>query len=172
MSEIARTEMGCERDVMELESLFLTGLTTVANATRSGVTASLTGDGVEYTFELLAPVPTAELTGSNWVLDTVFLGDAVSSTSASADPATLVLNADGTFTAGTGCRDLMGEYVIAGDTVQFTSLAATGDCPADLALQDGSVIAVLESGFTVQVDGNRLTITAQDGQALSYQVQP
>ena len=81
MSEIARTEMGCERDVMELESLFLTGLTTVANATRSGVTASLTGDGVEYTFELLAPVPTAELTGSNWVLDTVFLGDAVSSTS-------------------------------------------------------------------------------------------
>jgi heat shock protein HslJ len=50
---IAQTEMACEPSVMELESTYLKGLFSVTNAARSGDTASLTGDGIEYMFELV-----------------------------------------------------------------------------------------------------------------------
>ena len=56
LGEIAQTEMGCEPAVMEIESKFMQGLFSVTGAARSGDTASLTGDGVEYTFELVPPV--------------------------------------------------------------------------------------------------------------------
>ncbi|MEE9298491.1 MAG: META domain-containing protein [Acidimicrobiia bacterium] len=168
VGEIARTQMACEPAVMEIESTFMQGLFSVTNATRSGDTASLTGEGVEYTFELVPPVPSAELIGPTWVLDTIIQGDAASSTIATADPATLLLNADGTFTGGTGCREISGEYVVSGDTVQFTSFGTDGECRREVEWQDGQVVTVLEGGFTVEIDGDRLTVTASGGEGLSY----
>jgi heat shock protein HslJ len=153
---------------MEIESGFLRGLLRVTAATRVDDTASLTGDRVEFTFELLPPVPTAELTGVTWVLDTIIQGDTTASTTAGAEPATLFLDADGTFTGGTGCRDISGEYVVVGDTVQFTSFGAEGECGSAVERQDGQVISVLEGGFTAAIDGNRLTVTAPGGEGLSY----
>ncbi len=170
VGEISHTEMACEPAVMEIESAFLQGLLGVSTAIRSGDTALLSGDGVEYTFELLPPVPTAELIGPTWVLDTIIQGEAATSTTAGADPAMLLLNADGTFTGGTGCRDLSGEYIVSGDTVQFTSFRAQGECPGEIEWQDGQVITVLEGGFTAEIDGDRLTITASGGKGLSYKI--
>ena len=172
LGEIAQTEMGCEPAVMEIESKFMQGLFSVTAAARFGDTASLTGEGVEYTFELVPPVPTAELIGSIWVLDTIIQGDAASSTVATGDPATLLLNADGTFIGGTGCREISGEYVVSGDTVQFTSFGAEGDCRSEVEWQDGQVVTVLGDGFTVEIDGDRLTVTALGGEALSYKAGP
>jgi len=169
VGEIAQTEMGCEPAVMEIESMFMQGLFGITGATRSGETVSLTGAGVEFTFELLPPVPTAELIGPTWVLDTIIQGDTATSTAATADSATLVLSTDGTFTGGTGCREISGEYVVSGDTVQFTSFGAYGECSSDVEWQDGQVITVLEGGFTTAIDGDRLTVTAPGGEALSYQ---
>lgn len=172
LGEIAQTEMGCEPAVMEIESKFMQGLFSVTGAARSGDIASLTGDGVEYTFELVPPVPIAELIGSIWVLDTIIQGDAASSTVATADPATLLLNADGTFTGGTGCREISGEYVVSGDTVQFTSFSADGECRSDVEWQDGQVVTVLGDGFTVKIEGDRLIVTAPGGEGLSYKAGP
>lgn len=166
--ELVQTEMACEPAVMDIESAFMKGLVGVTGWARSGETVSLTGEGVEYTFELLPPVPTAALIGTTWVLDTIIQGDAATSTAAGADPATLLLDADGTFTGSTGCRDLSGEYVVSGDTVQFTSFGAHGECRSDVEWQDGQVITVLGDGFTVAIDGDRLTVTSSGGEGLSY----
>ncbi len=168
VDEISMTEMACEPSVMEIESTFLSGLARVSAATRSGDTASLTGEGVEFVFDLLPPVPTAELIGTTWVLDTIIQGDSATSTAAGAEPARLLLRADGTFVGGTGCRDLSGEYIVSGDTVQFTSFSTHGECPSEIEWQDGQVITVLEGGFTVEIDGDRLTVTASGGEGLSY----
>ncbi len=168
VGELAQTEMACEPAVMEIESTFMRGLFGVTGWTRSGGTVALTGEGVEYTFELLPPVPTAELIGPTWVLDTIIQGDAATSTAATADPATLLLNTDGTFTGGTGCREILGDYVVSGDTVQFTSFGAHGECRSDVEWQDGQVITVLGDGFTAAIEGDRLTVTASGGEALSY----
>jgi len=170
LNEVFLTAMGCEPEVMEIESMFMLGLSNVTSATRSGDIALLTGDGVDYTFEIVPPVPTADLIGPTWVLDTIIKGETASSTTSSADPATLSFDPDGTFTGSTGCREISGQYVVAGDTVQFTSFGAAGECASDVASQDGQIIAVLESGFTVEVDGNRLTVLAPGGEALVYRV--
>ena len=168
VGDIAQTEMACEPAVMEIESAFLQGLLRVSAVARSGDVLSLTGDGVELTFDLLPPVPTAALVGLTWVLDAIIDGETASSTIATAEPATLLLSPDGTFVGSTGCRGLAGEYVLSGDTVQFTSFSADGECPAEIARQDGRIISVLESGFTATIDGTRLTLTAPGGEGLSY----
>ena len=171
LDEVFLTAMGCEPEVMETESMFMQGLSNITNATRSGDTALLTGDGVDYKFEIVPPVPTADLIATTWVLDAIIRGDTASSTISTADPATLSFDPDGTFTGSTGCREISGRYVVTGDTVQFTSFGATGECGSDLVSQDGQVISVLESGFTVEINGNRLTVVAPGGEALSYRVE-
>ncbi|MFQ5967982.1 MAG: META domain-containing protein [Acidimicrobiia bacterium] len=171
VGEIAQTEMACEPVVMEIESSFMQGLLRVTAATRSGDIASLTGEGVEYTFSLLPPVPTAELIGTRWSLDTIIRGDTASSTAATADPATLLLNDDETFIGSTGCREISGEYVVLGDTVQFTSFSADGECRTEVRSQDSQVVTVLGDGFRVEIDGDRLTVTASGGEGLSYRAE-
>lgn len=171
LGEVFLTAMGCEPEVMEIESIFIQGLSNVTNATRSGDTALLTGDGVDYMFEIVPLVPTADLIGPTWVLDAIIRGDTASSTISTADPATLSFDPDGTFTGGTGCREISGRYVVTGDTVQFTSFGAVGECGREVESQDGQVISVLESGFTVEINGNRLTVVAPGGEALSYRLE-
>ena len=167
---LAQTMMACEPAVMDIEFRFMQGLARVTDASRSSERLSLTGVGIEFTFELLAPVPTADLVGPTWVLDTIVQGEAATSTAASADPATLTLSPDGTFVGNTGCREISGEYVVSGDTVQFTSWAAQGDCSSELTWQDGQVITVLEGSFTVGIEGDRLTLTSSGGEALQYRI--
>lgn len=168
LGEISHTEMGCEPDIMLIESTFLDGLSLVTEATRSRDSLSLSGDGVDYSFELLPPVPEADLIGSEWALDTILQGETASSTAAGADTATLTLGPDGTFAGSTGCRAISGEYIVVGDTVQFTSFGAQGDCDPDHASQDSQVISVLEGGFTARIDGGRLTLTGSGGEGLVY----
>lgn len=171
VGELSQTEMACEPDVTELEIAFLNGLSRVTSAVQADATATLAGDGVDYTFETVAPLPAADLIGSTWVLGTILTGDVASSVDFGADPATLTLAADGTVVGETGCRTFAGEYIISGDTVQLTSLKADGECPDELAGQDSQIISVLEAGFTAEVDGSSLTITAPGGEGLGYSAQ-
>ena len=168
IGELSWTEMGCAPDVMALESAVLTALLAVDDWDRTGTTLRLTGPDTVLTFAAVAPVPVAELIGTTWTLDTLIEGEAASTTVASADPATLQLGSDGTLTGSTGCRELSGEYVITGDEVTFTSFAADGECSADVAAQDNLVVSVLGDGFTVSIDGSRMTAMSTGGEGLSY----
>jgi heat shock protein HslJ len=79
-----------------------------------------------------------------------------------------LLTSDGRVIGSTGCRGLTGEFVIDGDTIVFTTFAAEGECPADLANQDGFVVTVLGDGFTVTIDGDQLTVTSRGNEGLVY----
>lgn len=171
IGEVFSTMMACEPPVMEIESAFHIGLSAVTDAARAGDTLLLTGPNVELQFELVPPVPTAQLFGTTWVLEAIISGETASSTHPAAEPATLVFSGDDTFVGGTGCRQLSGQFVVSGDTVQITSFRADGDCGADVASQDGQVISALEGGFTVQIEGDRLTLTGSGGDGLSYRAE-
>jgi heat shock protein HslJ len=164
------TEMGCTPAPMELEGQFLQGISMVDTATRSGDIATLTGPGVSFDFALVPPVPTAELVGSTWILNTIIQGETASSTATNAEPATLRLDADGTFVGSTGCRRVSGDYVVSGSSLQFTSWGADGTCPAELKSQDNSVVSVLEGDISVAIDEIRLTLTVPGGEGLSYRL--
>jgi heat shock protein HslJ len=165
--EVIQTEMACLDDqVMASETAYVTALPKVTTAERNGNGLVLSGPGVELRFALIPPVANADLVGTTWVLDSLISGDAVSSTVG--EPATLQLNADGTFAMSTGCRDVTGRYTVEGNRVQATldpyDLFACGN---GLGNQDEHVLKVISNGFTVTIEGASLTLTA-GGKSLGY----
>ncbi len=165
LGEYSITEMGCEPDVMALESLFVQALTAATTFTATTDELVLSGDGVELVFAPIPAVPEAELVGTDWTLDTLIDGETASSVQGTA---TLRLDEDGSFEGSTGCRTLTGEWLVAAGSLQFPSLAADGDCQPELADQDGFVISVLEGPATVEIDGATLTLSAPGDIGLRY----
>jgi heat shock protein HslJ len=178
------TEMGCEEPLMSIEQTYLAALTTVDAWTRTSADELvLTGPGIELRFEVLPPVPTAELTATTWVLDGLVSGTgpdaAVSSIVADADQASLRLAPDGTMEASTGCRTFAGEWIESGDEVLLTTFGMRDDspnvaadgtttCDESVVAQEDHVLSVLGDGFRAVIDGQRLTLTSRDGLGLSY----
>lgn len=165
LSALSMTEMACQDDIMGAEAAYHAALADVIAVSRNGDTLVLRGDASELVYALQPPVPDAALQDTSWVMESLYQGDAVASVQGEA---TLFLGADGSFSGSTGCREFSGRYTVTGDQVMATDLAATGECGADLARQDGLVLEVLSGGFTVQVDGDRLTLSDTQGQGLGY----
>jgi heat shock protein HslJ len=165
--ELALTRMACSPDaVMDAETLYIEALPRVGAFFATADSLTFTGEGVQLDFIALLPVPTADLTGTVWVLDSLTQGESVSSVRG--ERATLELYTDGSMLGSTGCRSLHGRYVVSGAEVQMPELAAEGECPADLQAQDGHVLTVLGDGFQVVIDDQMLTATSMGGQGLVY----
>ncbi len=161
------TEMACEEPVMSLEAAYLAALARVRAATRDGDRLALVGDGVELVYERLAPPPTAAITDTDWILDSLITGDAVSSVAG--DPAHLRLASDGSLTGSTGCRTFTGRYTLANAEILFIDFSVDGTaCPPELTAQDGHVVTVLGDGVRVTVDGQRLTLASTGNEGLGY----
>lgn len=166
IGELGATEMGCEPAVMDAEAAFLAALLEVTTFDRNGDRLTLSGSGIELSLEPVVPVPTASLIGTTWVLDTLIEGATVST--AAGDPAILLLAEDGTLSASTGCRTLVGTWLERGGVVIVPTLSAEGECPADLWEQDSQVVSVVGDEFRAAVDGDRLTLTSMGGDGLGY----
>lgn len=170
LEELFVTEMACRSKVMASEQAYLSALQLVNATTRDGEVLLLSGDATELWFVAVAPVPEEALVGTPWVLETLIDGETASS--AIGDAVALEIREDGTLTAGTGCRTLTGTWIAIGDEIATPELAAEGECTAQLERQDGHVVGVLEGGFTVDIDGDRLTLTAAGDQGLVYRADP
>ncbi len=166
-TEFAMTEMACfPEEVMVSEQTYINALFNVETASANGDQLVLRGSRTELVYNQLEPVPTTDLQGTVWVLDSLVQGETVSTVSG--DRATLELFSDGSFIGSTGCRTLTGEYVVSGAEVVFTSFAAHGECSADLARQDSQVISALEGGFRVEIEGDTMTTWVAGDEGLIY----
>jgi heat shock protein HslJ len=160
--------MGCAGPVAASEAAYLASLPKVTTAERNGNALVLSGPGVELHFAVIPPVANANLIGTIWVLDSLISGDAVSSTVG--ERATLQFNADGTFSASTGCRDVTGKYTVSGSSLQTTlDPYDTIGCADGLGDQDSHVLKVLSDGFDATIQGQNLALTAGD-KGLGYRV--
>jgi heat shock protein HslJ len=171
--ELAATAMGCEGDAMALESAFLGALGSVTSLATKGDRLTLRGEGVALEFGRQQPVDDAALVDTAWLLDTLVSGDSAASTVQGADPARLSFASNGTFAGSTGCRSFAGTYQLTASTLTVLQLSAEGPaCDGMLAQQDAQVLAVLGDGFTVAIEGDRLTASGRDGGQLVYAAQP
>lgn len=164
--EMGQTLMGCEPPVQNAETAFLTALMTVEGFTINGDRLTLFGPGVDLRFDPVVPTPTSDLVGTNWVLDTLIEGDAASSVSG--DAATLLLQADGTLTASTGCRTLTGRWMDNAGVIVVPELSANGECSDAMSKQDSLVVTVIGDEFRAEISGDRLTLTSMGGDGLGY----
>jgi heat shock protein HslJ len=88
------------------------------------------------------------------------------------DPAVLILAADTTAEATTGCRTVTGTWLVeAGGLIIDDLLADGAECPADVGRQDAHVIAVLQGGPAVDVREDQLTLAGPDGRGLVYRAE-
>jgi heat shock protein HslJ len=163
------TEMGCEPDVMAAETAYLSALGRADTVALEGADLVLTGDGVRLRFSPVPPLPDRSLAGTRWVLETLVDGEVAASTLG--EPAVLLLDADSRASASTGCREVTGTWLLDDGALVIDDLLVDGDCPADIAQQDGHVTAVLGSAPTAQVEEDRLTLTGPDGRGLIYRAE-
>lgn len=178
VTDLASTEMACIDDgVMELEAAFLQALARSDRIAAVDGSLVLNGDGVELVVNPIAPVEAADLVGTEWVLDSMIYGDAVSSTVAGAPAATLLLNDDGSFRAVTGCRVLEGgDFDVAADrlTIRLGDFESQGcDAEGSAEEQDEAMLAVFgQADIAYSIDSgrnsDRLTLLAPDGDGLSF----
>ena len=170
-SDLASTAMACIPDsVMESETAYLEALPLVESFSMTEGELRLVGHGVELTYMALPPVPTSELTGTVWVLDSLIQGDSVSSVAG--ERATLEFFTDGSMLGSTGCRTLDAQYIVSGAEVIMTEMSAHGECPTELEAQDSHVVTVLGDGFRATTQANTLTLTASGEQGLVYRAEP
>lgn len=166
-SGLGATEMACSPEqVMELERIYLEALPRVRGFSSTAERLTLTGEGVDLIYQALPPVPTSELTGTVWVLESLTDGDSVSSVGG--DRATLELYTDGSMLGSTGCRGLHGRYAVTGAEVTMPEMAAEGECPPELFEQDSHVVSVLGDGFLAMIEEDLLTVTSPGGLGLVY----
>lgn len=157
---LAVTEIGCPPEIAQAEERFVEAVGEVDTIARERRRLTLTGPGAELVFRLVPPIDPKPLTGTTWILETLVDGDLASSTLASAEPARLVLNDDGTFDGTTGCRSFTGGWEVSGDVVAVTQMVFEGDCRT-AAEQDSHVASVIGGGFRAEREGDRLTLTAE-----------
>ncbi len=167
MSEMFKTDMGCEPDVLAAEEGYVAALRAVDRVAREGDELVLTGPDVELRFALLAEPPTAELVDQTWVLETLVVGDIASP--ALGERATLELSSDGEITGSTGCRSFSGQWLESGNQIDAPIMSMDGrECPADLQEQDSHVVSVIGDGFVPTIEGDLLTLTDPGSIGLVY----
>ncbi len=166
LGEIGATQIGCRPAVMASEEAYFSALQLVNTVARDGQALVLFGPETVLRFSPLPPVPEAALVGDPWLLESIIEGD--TSTPARGRQAMLEPRADGTLSGSTGCRQLTGTYVVEGDEILATELAAEGQCPKELTSQDAHVIAVLGDGFTAAIEGDQLTLISMGNLGLVY----
>jgi heat shock protein HslJ len=155
-----------EGEVMRSEAAYQQGLGRIVAGRGEADRLTLLGPGVELVFRRLPPMPIAEIVGTDWLLESVIDGDVVSP--AIGGPATLRLDASGTFHGSTGCRTFKGTWIEAAGRLVTTQSEAAGECPGGLGGQDGAVVGSLDASRPT-IEGDRLTLTMKGGKGLVYE---
>lgn len=169
LDEVSSTAMACEPDVNASEGAYQNALSDVdgINLVTGGETElALSGPATELIFGPTSPAPLDALVGQLWVLEALIRGG--EETTPQGAPATLLVQADGSFVGSTGCRGLSGRWVLVGNEVLFNEMGADGNCPTSLSDQDGRVVTVLGDGFVPAIEGDTLTVTSAGNESLRY----
>jgi heat shock protein HslJ len=159
ISALSMTEMACQENLLASEAAYLAALPRITTVDRSGSSLVLSGPRVELRFALVPPAADANLVGTTWILDSLISGEAVSSTVG--ERVTLQLNGEGRLSASTGCRDVTGRYTVSDGQVQVTlNPWDLIGCAQELGAQDAHILDVLSGAFSIDIDGDRLTLMA------------
>jgi heat shock protein HslJ len=73
---------------------------------------------------------------------------------------------DGQMSGNVGCNGFSGEYTVEGDTITFSPVISTMMFCENVADQETGTLAAFQGAAKFTVDGNKLTITSEDGNAV------
>jgi heat shock protein HslJ len=171
-----QTEMACEEPLMRQERDVLTVLQSATAFTlQDGVLTigDITGSALQFIDRAVA-FPDAELTSTQWVADTLLMGDTASSMDA-ANPVTLFIDSTASEATGsTGCNDYTASVEPSRTQLTFGQMSVTerGCVEAGVMETEQFVLALFQGELQVDIDGDRLTLRGPDGNGLSFTAAP
>ncbi len=169
-TQMMTTDMGCDQPRMQQDAWLATLL--------SGSTISLAGDTLtldDGTIQLMlqdreVADPDRPIEGTNWILDGIRTGDAVSSVPAGVTASIRI--ADGQIAVNDGCNVGSGTVTVTSDSLTFGPLMMSKrPCQAGTAGVESAVNSVLTGTVHYSIEADVLTIDA-GGSGLTYRAAP
>ncbi|WP_067050400.1 META domain-containing protein [Methanofollis ethanolicus] len=168
---LGSTEMYCEKPgVMEQESTYLRLLGTVASFSIEGEELTLLdANGTKVLmFAKAAPPEPKPLVGTNWTLESLHTGDAVSSVIAGSE-ITAIFGEDGKVAGSAGCNRYFASYNLSGSSLTFGPAGSTKmTCaePEGIMKQESTYLGLLEAVKSYTLEGDRLSLQDENGTAV------
>jgi len=176
LGSIGQTEMACEEPLMRQESevlAILQAATTYSLADGVLTIGQLGGSAIQF-IDRTEAFPDAELTGTQWIADSIVLGDVITSMDA-ANPVTLFIDAAASEATGsTGCNDYTASVEASRTQLTFGQMSVTerGCVGEGIMETEAFVLELFQGELSVEISGSRLTLLAADGSGLSFTVLP
>jgi heat shock protein HslJ len=168
---LGSTEMYCtDPGVMEQESTYLGLLGSVASFAIEGEELTLldaNGTKVLMFAKAVPPEP-KPLVGTNWTLESLHTGDAVSSVIAGSE-ITAVFGDDGKVAGSAGCNRYFASYNLSGSSLTFGPAGSTKmSCaePEGVMEQESTYLGLLETARSYTIEGDRLSLQDENGTAV------
>lgn len=158
------TQMACSESTMVQAEAFTTALRTARSFQGGDGTLDLLAANGAVVATLVAQA--RSLAGTSWSVVNINNGRQAVVGMVSDSTVTMVFDTQGRVSGTTGCNQYTAEYRADGDTLQFSSVAATRLACADQALteQEQAFLRALESVATLSVEGNRLDLRQANGE--------
>ena len=170
IGQAGSTMMYCaEAGVMDQESAYLALLQKAASVTAVNDSLAFSdANGIKIlSFARIVPPAPEPLVGTNWTLDSVYSGDAVSSVIAGTT-ITAVFGEDGSITGSAGCNRYFASYNMTGTSLSIGSAGSTKMyCTSPGVMQqEMTYLASLSRAAAFTITGNRLSLADANGTTL------
>ncbi|MCB0912875.1 MAG: META domain-containing protein [Propionibacteriaceae bacterium] len=161
------TQMACAEDVMAQEQAFTEALTQVTGVRTAGDDGAELFGSDDTAVLTLARVTDKPLEGTEWTLTGIISGEAVASPVAES---TVTLTISDGQLSGKACNSFHGDVTAADGSFTVGPLASTRmSCGSEeLDKQEYTVLGTLQAATGYTIQGNELTITADDGTGLVF----
>ena len=164
---LATTDMGCDPPRHEQDAFVAELLGAAPTWKLDGSRLSITSGTTSMALTERSVVePDKDLAGPTWTLDTLVDGEVASSTTAGAEPVTLVFDGT-TVVADTHCNGVTATYTVDGDTIEFSPGSSTLiACSPDIMRVEAAVAEVLRGSVTFEITADRLTLEHPSGKGI------
>lgn len=164
IGELSMTQMGCPDPLAAQDRWLADVLEGRPAAVVAGDELTLTKDATRIVLlDRRVVDPDRPLVGTEWVVESLVSGEAVSSVPGEAR-ASITFHDDGTVSVQPGCNTGGGRYVVEGTSVTITDLILTRmACVDERGELEKVVLAVLEAPeLTVRIEADSLTLMADE----------
>jgi heat shock protein HslJ len=169
--EMNMTEMACEEPLMRQETrvLDILGQATIYTLEDGVLWIGRLGGSALQFIERSVAFSDVELTGTQWIADTIISGDTASTVVRGTEISLFIDAAASEARGSTGCNDYGASVEAARTQLTFGQIEVTErGCESDVMNQEAFVLSVLQGELRVEISADRLTLSTPTGDALSF----
>lgn len=173
--DMGMTEIACDEPLMTQESHVMAVLVEASiYSVEDGILTigEIGGSALQYEDRAIA-FPDAELAGTQWIGDTIIRGDAATTLVPGSEVTLFIDAAQSVATGAASCNLFTANVEWDATQITFAPYGLTERfCVADGVMeQEDVVVAILQGEMRVEIDGDRLTLSASNGDGIGFRAE-